>query len=371
MSIWDQYPPTYREREVQQILQAVCSGECVAVIGLSGSGKSNLLGFIAHRAALKPGCPQFFLVDCNRLIDQNPTAFFRLLRNALEGGREEENSVDAVDQLISLEAAIENKLSTQEGICFLVDRFDALMNWPDFGGIAGSLRALRDVHKYRLTFVIATRKEIDPGTELAELFFGHTYWLGPLEHKDALWSANRDGQRFETSGQGIWSQEDLEKLVEVSWGYPSLLRAACEAYASGAPIQEHVLRMHPAIRRRVMEFWDDEPNEDALGKSGLQGHPLLGEAQLQMSRPEVVFDTTRLTSKENLLLEYFLEHCDEVCEKEDLIRAVWPEDYVFEQGVRDDSLAQLVRRLRIKIESDPSQPSYIQTIPGRGYIFKL
>ena len=52
------------------------------------------------------------------------------------------------------------------------------------------------------------------------------------------------------------------------------------------------------------------------------------------------------------------------------MRAVWPEDFIFEQGVRDDSLAQLVRRLRIKIEPDPSQPKYIQTVPGRGYIFK-
>jgi len=58
-----------------------------------------------------------------------------------------------------------------------------------------------------------------------------------------------------------------------------------------------------------------------------------------------------------------------VCEKDDLIRAVWPEDRIYEQGIRDDSLAQLVRRLREKIEPDPSNPRYIQTIPGRGYRF--
>jgi DNA-binding response OmpR family regulator len=81
------------------------------------------------------------------------------------------------------------------------------------------------------------------------------------------------------------------------------------------------------------------------------------------------FDTNQLTAKEHLLWEYFNTHSSEVCEKDDLIRAVWREDRIYEQGIRDDSLAQLVRRLREKIEPDPSNPRYIQTIPGRGYRF--
>jgi DNA-binding response OmpR family regulator len=52
-----------------------------------------------------------------------------------------------------------------------------------------------------------------------------------------------------------------------------------------------------------------------------------------------------------------------------LIRAVWPEDRIFERGIRDDSLAQLVRRLREKIEPLPSTPRHIHSVPGRGYRF--
>jgi two-component system KDP operon response regulator KdpE len=59
-----------------------------------------------------------------------------------------------------------------------------------------------------------------------------------------------------------------------------------------------------------------------------------------------------------------------VCEKDDLIRAAWPEDRAFLEGLRDDSLAQLVRRLRKKIEPDPSNPRHIHTIPGRGYRYR-
>lgn len=50
------------------------------------------------------------------------------------------------------------------------------------------------------------------------------------------------------------------------------------------------------------------------------------------------------------------------------IDAVWPAE-VHAGGLRDDSLAQLVRRLRLKIEPDPSNPTRILTLPGRGYHF--
>jgi DNA-binding response OmpR family regulator len=90
---------------------------------------------------------------------------------------------------------------------------------------------------------------------------------------------------------------------------------------------------------------------------------------LDAARASSSIDTTQLTAKEHLLWEYFLAHPDQVCEKDDLIRAVWPEDRIFERGIRDDSLAQLIRRLREKIEPVPSTPLHIHTVPGRGYRF--
>jgi len=99
-------------------------------------------------------------------------------------------------------------------------------------------------------------------------------------------------------------------------------------------------------------------------ESGLEGHPLLFQARVL--EPE----TSRFTAKEKLLFDYLQSHPDEVCEKDAIIQSVWPEDQIFEQGVRDDSLAQLVRRLRKKIEPDPSNPTVIRTVPGRGYLFK-
>jgi hypothetical protein len=161
-----------------------------------------------------------------------------------------------------------------------------------------------------------------------------------------------------------WGKDVIERLRVLTHGYPSLLRAACQAFADGTKLELEQLKQHPAVRRRVDEFWLDNPADAHIRKSGLQDLPLL-EPVVRLDE----FDTTQLTAKEALLFEYLRSHPEEVCTKDELVQAVWPEDRVFEIGVRDDSLAQLVRRTRVKIEPDPSSPKYIHTVPGRGYKF--
>ena len=123
------------------------------------------------------------------------------------------------------------------------------------------------------------------------------------------------------------------------------------------------LLQHLAVRRRLAEFWADSPAPDMIAASRLEGNSLL------CAPPAPTVDKACLTAKEILLLRYFQAHPAEVCEKDDLIRAVWPEDRIFIKGIRDDSLAQLVRRLREKVETAPSAPRLIHTVPGRGYRF--
>ena len=350
MSVWKTYPPDYREKEVQQILAAVQAGECVAIIGLSGAGKSNLMGFIANR-------PEIFkhpnvLVDCNRLRQPTSNDLFRLIRHTLGVMAPTDNAFDVLDSLI------EKQLDENEGkLALMLDRFEIL---ADDLSIGSNLRALRDTHKYQLSFITATRRPLDPTNELAELLFGHTIWLGPLSESDSYWSVNRYAQRFNLD----WEQEVAIKIQELTLGYPSLLRAVCEAYAGGANLDITELRDHPAIQMRVKEFWDDAPSDSDLRAAGLDGLSLLASPPSSLQ-----FDTSQLTEKEFLLLKYLEAHPNEVCSKDDLVKAVWPEDLIYERGIRDDSLAQLVRRLRVKIEPNPSNPRFIHTAPGRGYRF--
>lgn len=364
---WDSYPADYRSREVQFIQTAVRAGECVSLVGLSGAGKSNLLGFIAHRLG-KQASLSFASVDCNRLVSSAPTAFFRLVRLAMAEGQalpgwEADPIHSDAGELAALEADLDRYLSQHTALCLLFDRFDTFAQ-AGYQQLYGNLRALRDRHKYVLTFVTATRRPLDPNTELAELFYANTLWLGPLSESDACWNVIQYAGR-----KGLhWDQNAIQRLVEISWKYPALLRAVCEAYAAGIDLEQSQLEASPPVHRRLVEFWADEPGEEELRLSGLAGHPFLTKKHLlQPGLP--AFDTSHLTAKEHLLLAYFLAHPEVVCEKDDLMRAVWPEDRIFLEGVRDDSLAQLVRRLRKKIELDPDQPQYIHTVPGRGYRF--
>lgn len=347
MSVWESYPTDYRAREVQFILNAVQAGECVAIVGLSGAGKSNLVGFLANRSPL--AAPNSVLIDCNRLSAPSAEALFSLARRGLGEAQ------PAADEYQALESAIERRIASQpEGLCLMFDRFDSLYSANP--ALFGNLRALRDTCKYRLTYIIFTRRPLDPHTELAELFFANTLWLGPLSERDARWNVERYAQR-----KGItWDDSTVQEILRLSGCYPSLLRAVCEACADNVPLEARSLIEHPSIQRRVDEFWADQPGEDDLRRSGLAGQSLLTAGRTSLA-------DQKLTAKEYLLLDYLRQHPGQVCNKDDLIRAAWPEDKIFERGIRDDSLAQLIRRLREKIEPDPSKPSHIATVPGRGY----
>jgi DNA-binding response OmpR family regulator len=75
-------------------------------------------------------------------------------------------------------------------------------------------------------------------------------------------------------------------------------------------------------------------------------------------------ESVSLTPLENRLLEYLMLNAGHVLTTDAIIDHVWGPG-----GGDRDMLRQLVRRLRGKIEPNPSDPSYINTIPGLGYGF--
>jgi pSer/pThr/pTyr-binding forkhead associated (FHA) protein len=72
----------------------------------------------------------------------------------------------------------------------------------------------------------------------------------------------------------------------------------------------------------------------------------------------------QLSPKEFSLLAHLHEHLGQVCPKDDIASAVWPE---YQQDVYDYQIENLVRRLRSRIEPDPTNPQLLLTVRGRGY----
>ena len=71
-----------------------------------------------------------------------------------------------------------------------------------------------------------------------------------------------------------------------------------------------------------------------------------------------------LSPKEFALLMHLYQRRGKVCSKDDIGKAVWPE---YQEGIYDYQIENLVRRLRARLEPDPSNAQLLITVRGLGY----
>ena len=74
-----------------------------------------------------------------------------------------------------------------------------------------------------------------------------------------------------------------------------------------------------------------------------------------------------LTPTEYLLMKLFLENPMKAFERDQLLDLIWGKDYFGDRKIIDVN----IRRLRAKIEDNPSEPKYIETVWGVGYRWKV
>ncbi|MCM3767268.1 response regulator transcription factor [Neobacillus niacini] len=73
--------------------------------------------------------------------------------------------------------------------------------------------------------------------------------------------------------------------------------------------------------------------------------------------------TIQLTAKEYEILKLFFGHPNRVFTKAQIFESVWGEEYYGD----DNTVMVHIRRLRNKIEDNPNEPKYIETVWGIGY----
>ena len=71
-----------------------------------------------------------------------------------------------------------------------------------------------------------------------------------------------------------------------------------------------------------------------------------------------------LSSRENAMMKLFLDNVNRIFPKDMLYELIWGETIVDENAIM-----VYINRLRQKIEEDPSNPKFIQTVRGLGYRF--
>ena len=105
-------------------------------------------------------------------------------------------------------------------------------------------------------------------------------------------------------------------------------------------------------------------------------NPVVGSEAATMLLKDMVIDKTsrtvtvknmpiELTGKEFDLLLFLASNKGRVFTKKQIYTQVWAEEYAFD----DSNIMSFISKLRKKIEPNPEQPFYIQTVRGVGYRF--
>jgi len=129
--------------------------------------------------------------------------------------------------------------------------------------------------------------------------------------------------------------------------------------------RELVARMRSVLRRRSTA--DDGAASSVEANDDLDSPIEVAQVRIDPGRHEVTVrgETVDMPLKEFDLLLALASNAGRVMTRDQLIDQVWGHDYVGDTKTLDVH----VKRLRNKVESDPSNPSSIVTIRGLGYKF--
>ena len=91
----------------------------------------------------------------------------------------------------------------------------------------------------------------------------------------------------------------------------------------------------------------------------------LGEFVLDIRRRTLLKNgkNIELTQVEFQIIEYFFSSPDIALSRTDILNRVWGESFFGEEKIVDVN----IRRLRMKLEDDPSRPKHLITVWGMGY----
>lgn len=433
-------PVTFRQAEARRALAAIQAGDSCAVVGIGSVGKSNFLHFLGQEDVRRQYLGEtweeyvFIYLDVNKLLKKSLWGLWELLLHQLWLGLQARQAealvleeIDALHQRATQPQSrrlalryVDRAIGLACGrlglrLVLLVDEFDDLYRRLPRRGFS-ALRALRDEHKYRLMYLVATRKELarlrSPSPEaeaFEELLTPRTVWLGPYDEADGRSMLARLCGRY---GLPPPAEAELQALLAETGGHPGLLSAAFQGWREAPGGWQDGLAADPRVAEECLRIFRSLPDDEQqalrlaarpqagkslepavserLRRKGLLGGPWAAAGQVFcrlfavfIARMEggqgqdIYLDHDRrtlwiaerkiqgLAPLEYRLMTYLMSRRGQVVSRDEIAGELYPGESGA-GGVADERIDAVIKRLRRQVEADPRQPRYLLTARGHG-----
>lgn len=427
------YPQNSREKELKELILLLKKGASAQVIGLAGVGRSNMLGFLPYNKTIRTHHLKdlerwyhFVYMDFSEVKNRGLADTIKFMLVSLSYSLQErefeaeakkindilKNTIDLRDELIlfqSLKQAIDYLAIEKElTVLFIFDRFDQYIPQVTEQFFI-NLKIMRDRAKYRFGAIFSVSRPLEDTVGPLTLSTFYEFVAGNVVYLSIL---DIPGLEFrisyleKTIGQKL-DDKVKNKILDLTGGHSKVTLRACENILSEplddiTKLEERLLKSGH-VQSALYEIWQGlTPEEqeillspsassyEAFAKNGL--FTSKGECaiplfltfiqRLPKEKTTLRFDPEKndivlgkkllsedLSASEFRLLRFLMQNEDKVCEKDEIINAVWRES-ASREGVTDQALDQIVYRLRKKIEPDPNSPIFIITVKGQGYKFQ-
>lgn len=421
------YRVSFRESDARTLGKHLRNRNSVVLIGMKRVGISNFLRFfLNHKAIVKTyigddNSHLFIPVDLNDLVEREIFPFWiltlkRILDSVENFSLKEEvkkyierlflDSMQSKDTFLTIENVKKSLTKiTQEKVLptiFFI-RFDRLREIVTHE-LFGNLQGLKDAASQKVSYVFTSFRGLtdlapDVFTKSSVSLFAQNMYVRPAEKKDTKIIFETYKSRYKLS----FSSSLEDSLFEAVDGYVQYLQLALislhetgvklknkeeiftllskderimlqseELWESLKNIEQNVLlkiekeeKISPEEKNTASYLWDSgialKSHEEAKDKifSPLFSYYL---KQTQINKGNSY--NSDLSKKEHLLFTFLKSKIGTICEREEIIQAVWPE--VEALGVSDWAIDRLVARLRVKLKSQKAKFE-IQTVKTRGY----
>lgn len=419
------YPLRSRMAEIRQIMFFAKQGRPCQLISVPGAGRSTALRLIAFNKELREfhlgDREQNFLFVYVNMAEQASFDPFDLIRflfiNMIVSI--EENRPDSQDlhnifrstaQIADpmaffqvLKTSITKLVEKNITPVFLLDRFSEYVQKTDDNFFI-ALHSLQIASGSKLGIVFSCHKPLEQLLKENDWKNFSKYFLGNHIFVEL---AEREATEFRLDMLEKSRTKEIpyalrERIFEVTGGHSKTTRLAAEMILEETQplpntkedlVNYLLSSMH--IKTSLMEIWQSLTHEEKQLLKDKQTDSLLiklqlpfpifsdfiyqqipdmlvpKEIRLDKATNQIFFGDqplTDLTAQEFKLLNYLVANPNRVCEREEVINAVWM-DAKTREGVSDEALDQMIYRLRRKVEDEPDNPRHLTTVKGRGFRF--